>query len=528
MSGGFLLLAVFFMSACAPPVATQALITAKVTVDGNSKSLNLPVGSTVQQALEQAGIVLEYLDRVEPAPYSLLTDGVEIRVIRVKEDFTVEQEVIPFERKMLQTESLPSEQTMLSQSGVNGLREITYRHVFEDGMEVSKFPVRETIVNEAIPEIIMVGIQTPFVPVEIPGRIVYLLGSNAWMMEQTTGNRKPVVTTGDLDGHIFSLSEDGSRLLFTRRSTEEGQINSLWVADLNTDPIELYDLQVLNVIHFADWVPDPKIDKVAFSTVEPRSTAPGWQANNDFNVLNFSPSGWVSRWKVYVDANSGGVYGWWGSNFAYEPSGSRLAYARPDSIGLVNLEEGTLTPLVNITPLQTGGDWAWVPGFSWSPDGGNMVFVDHSAPPGSTQPEESPNFDLGTILLESGNSLRMVPQTGMFAYPVFSPPQTLQSGEIGYQVAFLQAILPSQSETSRYRLVVMDRDGSNQTILFPQEGEPGLEPQQVAWSPAPLPGKPQNWIAVISQGNLWLVDTQGVEAPQQVTGDGLVSRFNWK
>ncbi len=524
----FLLLAVLFLSACAPPIATQALIEVKVNADGSTKSLKLPVGSTVQQALEEAGIVLEYLDRVEPAPYSLLTDGSDIQVVRVKEEFSVEQEVIPFERKILQTESLPSEQTRLSQSGVNGLREITYRRVFEDGTEVSKFPVRETIVKDAIPEIMMVGIQNPFVPVAIPGRLVYLLGSNAWMMEGTTGNRKPVVTTGDLDGHIFSLSDDGSRLLFTRRSDEEGQINSLWVADLNTDPIELYDLQVSNLIHFADWVPDPKNDKVAFSTVEPRSTAPGWQANNDFNIINYSPSGWVSRWKVYLDANSGGVYGWWGTNFKYDPSGSRVAYARPDSIGLVNLEEGTLNALVNITPLQTGGDWAWVPGFSWSPDGENIEFVDHSAPAGSTQPEEFPIFDLGTLLLESGTSLRMVPQTGMFAYPEFSPLQTLQSGESGYQIAYLQAILPSQSEGSRYRLVVMDRDGSNQTTLFPQEGEPGLEPQEVAWSPAPLPGKDQNWIAVTYLGNLWLVDSQGIEAPQQITGDGLLSQIDWK
>jgi Tol biopolymer transport system component len=522
------LLAILLLASCAPPAATQAVVKIELAADGETQSLSLTPGATVQEALEAAGVTLEYLDRVEPAPFTLLTDGGQVRVIRIKEDFSVEQEVIPFERTVVQTESLPSEQTMLSQSGANGLREITYRHVYEDGVEVSKFPVRETIVNEAIPEIIMVGIQTPFAPVEIPGRIVYLLGSNAWMMDQTTGNRRPAVTTGDLDGHIFTLSKDGSRLLFTRRSTEEGQINSLWVADLNTDPIELYDLQVPNVIHFADWAPDPKNDQVAFSTVEPRDTAPGWQANNDFNVLSFSPSGWVSQWKVYVDPNSGGLYGWWGTNYGYDPTGEQLAYARADSIGLVDLEEGALIPLINITPVQTGGDWAWVPGFSWSPDGGNIVFVDHSPSPGSDQPEESVSFDLSTILIDRGTALRMVPNTGMFAYPKTSPQQTFQSGESGYQIAFLQSLNPGQSETSRYRLVVMDRDGSNQQALFPQEGEPGLEPQQPAWSPTSLPDKGRHWIAVSYEGNLWLVDAQGLEEPQQITGDGLVSRYDWK
>jgi len=76
--------------------------------------------------------------------------------------------------------------------------------------------------------------------------------------------------------------------------------------------------------------------------------------------------------------------------------------------------------------------------------------------------------------------------------------------------------------------MVMDRDGSNQGVLFPQEGEPGLEPQQVVWSSETLPEKDQYWIAITYQGNLWLVDSQGIEPPQQVTGDGLVSRFDWK
>jgi hypothetical protein len=55
-----------------------------------------------------------------------------------------------------------------------------------------------------------------------------------------------------------------------------------------------------------------------------------------------------------------------------------------------------------------------------------------------------------------------------------------------------------------------------------------LEPQQPAWSPSPLPDRAGHWIAVSYDGNLWLVDAQGLEEPQQITGDGLVSRYDWK
>jgi hypothetical protein len=104
--------------------------------------------------------------------------------------------------------------------------------------------------------------------------------------------------------------------------------------------------------------------------------------------------------------------------------------------------------------------------------------------------------------------------------------------DVGFQVAYLQAIFPSQSESSRYHLVVMDRDGSNRQVLFPPAGAPGLEPQEIVWSPDPLAGAPGEdgnegyLVAVIYQNNLWLVDPNSGEA-WQLTGDGLVSRLDW-
>jgi hypothetical protein len=123
-------------------------------------------------------------------------------------------------------------------------------------------------------------------------------------------------------------------------------------------------------------------------------------------------------------------------------------------------------------------------------------------------------------------SVRLVPQTGMFAYPSVSPLR--QNGnERAYQVAFLQAIFPDQSETSRYRLVVMDRDGSDRRTLFPPVDTGGLAPQVAAWAPLPITGQTGDFLAVIYQGNLWLLDSSSGQA-FQVTGDGLISLIDWK
>jgi resuscitation-promoting factor RpfB len=168
-----------------------------------------------------------------------------------------------------------------------------------------------------------------------------------------------------------------------------------------------------------------------------------------------------------------------------------------------------------------------VPGLSWGPDGDVIYTVNHTPEEGDASPEQSPNFDLVALPQSTGNPITVVRQTGMFGYPVASPIQVRPGGEDDYQVAYLQAIFPTQSDSSRYRLVAMDRDGSNRRVLFPAEDKPGLEPQQVAWSPAALPDGDAYAIATVYEGNLWLVDASTGEATQ-VTGDGLISRVSWK
>jgi hypothetical protein len=511
--------------ACSPVVAPTTTIQVTVQTADESYPVELPQGSTAEQAIQAAGLTLGDLDRTEPALYTVLIDGGEVRVIRVSEEFDIEQVVIPYESRTLRNESLPDGERRLVQAGVNGLQEITYRRLYEDNSEISRNAVKSVIVKEAIPEIVMVGTQNPFGPVSVPGRIAYLAGGNAWLLEGNSGERQPVVTTGDLDGRIFSLSPDGEWLLFTRKADDEQNINSLWVARLDGSGL-LIDLEANNIIHFADWVPNAVL-QVAYSTVEPRETAPGWQANNDLTLVSFSPTGWVSKPELVVDANAGGVYGWWGTSFAWAPDGQQLAFSRPDGAGLVNLEDGSLSKIYDVTPLQTFGDWAWVPGLSWSPDNFALYTVDHVPQEDNSNPETSQIFDVSSVPLVQGAPLNLISQAGMFAYPVPSPAANLASGEQAFMVAYLQAIFPTQSETSRYQLVVMDRDGSNRKVLFPDSGAPGLEPQQVTWAPELRQGLDSYDLALVYQGNLWLVDVEN-GTNRQLTGDGLIVRIDWK
>ena len=525
-------LCLLFTGACSPPQVTQDLLRVSLNADGNAFQVQVPAGSSVQDVLSKTGVTLSTLDRVEPPAYTILSNEAEINVIRVTEEFEIEQVVIPFERQVLRNETLPEGESRLSQPGMNGLMENTFRRLFEDSVEISRSIIRSVVVQEAVPEIVMVGSQTPYLSLSIPGRLAYLSAGNAWVMEGTTGNRRPIVTSGDLDGRIFELSPDGRWLLYTRTTGEDDEINSLWAARVDEGSTVIVDFKAKNIVHFAQF--GPGSDVIAYSTVEPRAAAPGWQANNDLQVVRISSSGFIGNQDEIIGLNSGGVYGWWGIDYSWGSEEEKIAYTRPDGVGLIGFEVKELELLFGIIPLQTGGDWAWVPGLSWSPDGKYLFTVGHSAPEGSQAPETSQQFDLMAIPVDGGAVIRLVTQVGMFAYPITSPIQNVNiAGEIqsgsknNFQIAYLQAIFPTQSETSRYHLYVMDKDGSNKRIIFPTEGEQGLNPQEVNWSPQPVGTDGNYMIAMVYQDNIWLVNLNDKQA-QQITGDGLISRINWR
>ncbi|RLD07609.1 MAG: hypothetical protein DRI56_06510 [Chloroflexota bacterium] len=517
-------------AACSSPqiTPTHQAIEIQIYADGEEYKVQTPAGSTVQNVLDAAKLTLEGKDRVEPTASTILEKGMEIYLIRVEEIFETEQEEIPFRTIQQPNENLPEGNEQCLQTGKNGLKEITYLRVLENGKEVSRDIFSTARIKEPVDQIFLVGVQNSVSPIQLAGRLIYLSDNNAWMMEGSTANRSLIVSTGDLDGRVFELSDDGTWLLFTRQNESEDIINTLWAKKIDSEEELLIDLEVENIIHFADWVPGSNRE-VAYSTVESRLSSPGWQANNDLQILEFATNGWVHTKNRVLDTNYGGVYGWWGTDFAFSPQGDFLAYIGPDEAGMVDVGTNEKELLLKITPYQTRGDWAWMSGIAVGPNGNIIYTVDHAPPEMVGDAEASPIFDLLAIPLTGGPAIRLVPEVGMFAYPKPSPSQPLISGEAAYQVAYLQANFPNQSDKPSYRVAVIDRDGSNQRIVFPSPEEPGLEPQRDwgAWSPTPTETGSGHVLAVLYQGNIWIVNPATGDY-WQVTGDGRVQRLDWR
>ena len=495
-------LTILFLAACSLGSSNLALSVA-VQVDGHTRQLSLPSGSSVREALAAAGIQLGDLDRVEPPLYTELAEGDRLRVIRVTEEFETEQAPMPFVSRTLPNEGLPVGEQRLIQNGANGLRETTYRLLYEDGELVSRAEVGSVVLTDPVEEIIMIGAQSPFSSVTIPGRLAFISAGNAWVLEGGSGFRRAVAITGDLDGRVFEISPDGEWLLFTRDSREEGQINELWIASLDEGEQNLSDLEVGNIVHFAAWVPGETY-QVSFSTVEPTDNPPGWQANNDLQTLTLSSSGSPGTPQEVLSRRQDGFYAWWGTSYAWSPLGDQLAFSRPDGVGAVNLDDDSLDVWFTLPAYQTGSDWAWIPGLSWR-DQQSFYYVRFAVNPVT--------FSL-QIAGQGGGEL-VADNVGMFALPQAAPD--------GSQVAYLRAFIPAQSDISAYELMVAAPSGVS-IPLFPPEGAVGLQPQRVAWSPSSEQGP---LIAFVYEGNLWVVNVLTGEA-QQLTGDGLVGAVSWR
>jgi hypothetical protein len=478
-------------------------ISISILADGDTRNYSVPADSSVREALASAGIDLGDLDRTEPPSYSRLQNGDSIHVIRVVEEFETEEVDLPYISRTLPNEGLPIGEQRLIQNGANGLQEVHYRLLYEDGVLVSRTEFDSGILIQPVDEIIMIGAQSPFSSVPIGGKLAFISAGNAWVLEGTSGNRRAVVTTGDLDGRIFEVSPDRRWLLFTRSVTLGSDINRLWVADLTNKDSLLIDLNVSNVIHYAGWVPDTEY-QIAFSTVEPSINPPGWVANNDLQIVDLSETGEVGRPRVILSDREDGLYAWWGTTYAWSPSGEQLAFARPDSVGVVDLETDSLDTWSSLPAYETGSDWAWMPGVAWL-DENSFYNVNYTLNP--------PTFSL--VLATDTNQETKIADVGMFASPV--------AEQDGQQVAYLRAFTPSQSDISAYQLMVAAPSGVS-IPLFPPEGAAGLQPQRVSWSPSAENGP---MIAFVYQGNLWVVNVITSEA-QQLTGDSLVSVVSWR
>ncbi len=512
--GSVLMVLGLLIGACSFPAVAPLSRTLNVTllVDGEQRELTSEA-STVRALLSEASVSLGNLDTVSPPEVTALTDEMTITVVRVVQRSEVVTQTVPFGRQMVRDADVPEDETRLLQSGQSGVLARHYRITFEDSLEAERVLIREELVQEPRDEVRLIGTQVQLQNVPVAGTLAYLSSQDAWVIRGSSYQVRRLTNLGDLDGRVFSLSRDGSRLLFTRATTETETLNELWLVrttEATPSPVPMGLRDVL----WAAW--SPAADQIAWSTAEVMEQAPGWRGQNDlWRAMVTDRNTLISR-RELREAEAGGGYGWWGTRYVWAPDGKSLAYSRPESVGIVDVLDGGLSTIVEFAAFRTYSSWSWNPEPAWSADGNFMSVVVHDGSD-PEKPEESPVFSLLLAEADGAYSATLAIEVGMWSTPRFAPDSQL--------LLFGRATIPYQSATSVYALYLTDRDGSGQRQLYPAEGSGGLDLPEWAWSPD---GSSVVFIELGDIKRLTLGAAEGRPATEALTDDGNVRLFAWR
>jgi resuscitation-promoting factor RpfB len=547
----FFLLALGLLAACQVTTTKRVVIL----VDGQRRVVETRA-ATVAQVLHEEKIQLGSDDRVDPPGYTPIDRTATIQITRVAIKTEKTREPIAFTRQVTRDEAMPEGKTRVVQLGANGEAEITFQVTLEDGVQVSRRELSRVVMQPPRDEILVLGTQNSLPPVQVRGTLVYLAHGNAWVMRNSSGDKRPLTFEGDLDGRVFDLSPDGRYLLYTRTDVGANDhsplLNSLWLADtviLNQAPRRV----PLDNLLYAQWAPDGS-NQLAYSTGEKTPGAPGWKAHNDLYIATLSGlSGTmpvsstvtvgitstraITTYRtttLTVSANTPitltrrevvapsvpAVYGWWGSNLAWSPDAQVFAYGFANQIGFINAATGARRAVKSFAFYNTRAAWVWTPQVTWSPDSRFIAAAVHAPPEDAGPFEDSPAFDLWVSARDNSVNLALGRQVGMWAAPIWSPRDAEGESKIAYGVALNTA----DSERSRYALYVMDRDGSHRQKIFPTgapRNDDGLQIVQVAWSPD------VSQLVAVRDGDLWLYDFAR-SAWSQLTANGDTRLLRWK
>jgi len=127
-----------------------------VTADGKIKKYKT-LDSTVQQALDDAGIEVGEIDIVEPGPETVLEKNMHIIVKRVEIKEEVVEEKVAFETVEKDDVTMNEGTSKVVTEGKHGKDKVTYEIKYIDGVETSRKEIKRETITEAVDKVIANG-----------------------------------------------------------------------------------------------------------------------------------------------------------------------------------------------------------------------------------------------------------------------------------------------------------------------------------------------------------------------------------
>lgn len=161
-------------------------------------------GETVGEVLDALGIVLGPEDRVSEPLTAATATGMTVVVTRVTREQITTEEVVPAEEQVyLNTVLRPGEETVLQQ-GSDGSRRVTTEIVYEDGQEVSRAVVQETVLVPATERIVIRGAEAASMPADAEGDAILTAGGEVLEYEYVIDGMATAYNCPGYVGHTAS------------------------------------------------------------------------------------------------------------------------------------------------------------------------------------------------------------------------------------------------------------------------------------------------------------------------------------
>lgn len=181
-----------------------------VTVKADGRDISLyTTENTVQDLLKTEGIVLNDKDKITPALNSNIQKDMQIKIVRVKEDTIVTTHTIACKTVRRTDDSMAKGTTRVLQEGMDGEKDIVTKVVYEDGREVLRQKVGETIKRAPVDRIIAVGTLAWFIPSRGTERVYY----TRKLRMKATSYTADYASTGKNPGDYgFGITATGTRV----------------------------------------------------------------------------------------------------------------------------------------------------------------------------------------------------------------------------------------------------------------------------------------------------------------------------
>jgi uncharacterized protein YabE (DUF348 family) len=131
-------------------------VAIKIYVDGKTVK-SLSSAATVGQALALSGITLQNLDYSNPSEDSPLPSDGGIKVVRVREEIQVQQEVLPYKVSYQADDTVELDTTSEITPGQYGMAVTRELVRYEDGVEVSRTTEDTTVLVEPVDQVVAYG-----------------------------------------------------------------------------------------------------------------------------------------------------------------------------------------------------------------------------------------------------------------------------------------------------------------------------------------------------------------------------------